>query len=327
MSKNSGRKMEHKYENPIDNTFIALSDKVSPIFKSMNFTPNGITTLSTIFSGAALYELYYKNTTNFTIYVILSFFFDVMDGYYARKYNMVTKEGDQYDHYKDIISGLIFVYILYSRYNITNSPILLIVLIVLFCLNLLYVGCQEVLASKENKSATLEFAQTGGSAVLNMDTKTCKQRLGILKWFGPGSFVLITILAVLYLNGDLDFGLNKCKTLLSSDKSGIVPGFDDMFDKSSSSSPSPGNDIQGIVGLFDDTDGVFGTIETVGPHRINTALLNDLKTFGTSNLGNVDFNNMNLGTSSLGTSSLGTSTLGPYDPYSTNDMVNNLFRD
>ena len=96
---------------------------------------------------------------------------------------------------------------------------------------------------------------------------------------------------------------------------------------SSSSSPSPSNDIQGIVGLFDDTDGVFGTIETVGPHRINTALLNDLKTFGTSNLGNVDFNNMNLGTSSLGTSSLGTSTLGPYDPYSTNEMVNNLFRD
>jgi uncharacterized protein YceK len=239
---------------------------------------------------------------------------------------------------------LIFVYILYSRYNITNSPVLIIVLIVLFCLNLLYVGCQEVLASKKNKSTTLAFAQKGGSAVLNMDTKTCKQRLGILKWFGPGSFVLITILAVLYLNGDLDIGVNKCKKLLSSDKSdksGIVPGFDDMFDKSSSSN-SPDNDIEGIVGLFDDTDGVFGTIETVGPHTINTALLNDLKTFGTSDLGNVDFNNMNLGTSSLGTSSLGTSslgtsslgtsslgtsTLGPYDPYSTNEMVNNLFRD
>lgn len=296
-----GRKIEAKYENPIDNVLIALSDKVSPFFKNLNFTPNGLTTLSTIFSTVSLYELYYKNTTNFTIYTLLAYFFDVMDGYYARKYNMSSKTGDQYDHYKDWVTMAIGAYILYTRYNITNFPILLIVLAVLYFLGLVYTGCQEVLTEKKNQYETLAFTKN-----LTIDETTCKQQMGILRWFGHGSMAIFSIIAVLYINGDLN-------------SSGVVPGTGDLFDDS----PNCCGDSKGIVSPFDDSPlenlgpiGSIGMIETFGPQRMNTDLVDALKNFGTVRIG-----------SDLGTSSLGTSSLGSYDPYSTNEMVGRLFRD
>ena len=37
------------------------------------------------------------------IYYFISYFFDVLDGIYAREYNMVSEFGDYYDHIKDIV--------------------------------------------------------------------------------------------------------------------------------------------------------------------------------------------------------------------------------
>ena len=53
------RKIPAEYDNPIDNIILDNVEKLNPIFKEFNFTPNMITTLSLIVGLIALY-LYKK---------------------------------------------------------------------------------------------------------------------------------------------------------------------------------------------------------------------------------------------------------------------------
>ena len=50
-------KIDQNYYNIIDNNLIQLSEYLSPTFKKLNFTPNGITTLSLVFGVLSIYLL------------------------------------------------------------------------------------------------------------------------------------------------------------------------------------------------------------------------------------------------------------------------------
>ena len=45
----TSRKIPNIYENPFDIFLINICEMMNPYFKKLNFTPNGITTLSLIF--------------------------------------------------------------------------------------------------------------------------------------------------------------------------------------------------------------------------------------------------------------------------------------
>ena len=193
----SGRKLNPDEENPIDNMMIMVVDKLAPIFKKMNYTPNGITTLSAIFSGVGLYHLYNHELIPFTIYILLAHLCDDMDGYYARIYNMVTDSGDAYDHLKDLVVGICYVYIFYTQYNILNFPVLIVILCCMLLLGAMFVGCQESLVSEENKSSSLSIFKALGPKKSN-----CKQYIGYLRYFGPGTLIIILILVAWYLESE-----------------------------------------------------------------------------------------------------------------------------
>jgi phosphatidylglycerophosphate synthase len=308
----SGRKIEAQYENPVDNLFIMAADKVGPIFKSLNFTPNGITMLSTITGLGALYFLYQRDTTQFSIYLLISYFFDVMDGYYARKYGMVTQDGDRFDHYKDILMIAIGVYILYTRYSITNFPVLVVVILGLYFLSLIYLGCQEVMTSNENRSESLGFVREGAS-ILSMDSDTCRHRMGMLRWFGSGSIILIVILSVLYVNGD--FGDPNDLNLFG--ESGVVPGADDLVERLSTSD----NTLPSIDTFDDGFDNIVPyRMDTFEPQSSNVV---DISGMGGTSLTRADLDFINE-LRNFGSASLGSSTLGPY---SSNMMVDRMIRD
>jgi phosphatidylglycerophosphate synthase len=302
----SGRKIEAQYENPIDNFFIAISDKISPAFKRLNFTPNGITTLSAVTGAGALYGLYNKDMTQFTIFALLSYFFDVMDGYYARKYNMTSPGGDKYDHFKDLLMVVIGAYILYAQYNVTSFPIVIVVILVLWFLSLVYVGCQEVITSKDNRSDTLEFAQGFRSVLATMDEDVCKSRMWFMRWFGTGTMAIGFICAVLYLNGNFS-GLGSS---LSFGESNVVPGSEDLYDRMSSSS-----------------DGTLpDTVDTFEPKVVDIRGFNGQSSHNRIfNLNQDDMNFINE-LRTFGSSTLGSSTLNT-GPYSTNMMVDRMIRD
>lgn len=152
-------KTEYKYENFIDIQLYKLADQLNPFFYEMGFTPNGITTISALFILGFFY--YYKKGlyVEGSICYFISYFFDCMDGSYARRYKMTSKFGEYYDHIKDVIANLITFYLFYKNDNITNQfkKYLIIVFILSTVGNQLYLSCQDKKLNNTDTKVKIPF--------------------------------------------------------------------------------------------------------------------------------------------------------------------------
>ena len=158
----NGRKFSGRYDDPIDNLLIDLSSKVEPFFYRLNFSPNGLTTLSLLFGLMTIYLIYQKQFIGAGLSYMVSFFFDIMDGDYARRYNMTSKFGDYYDHIKDIVVGFGVLFALYQNNKFSKNVTIVIVILTLTLLSLMLiqVGCQEKYKSQikpSNNHDSLRF--------------------------------------------------------------------------------------------------------------------------------------------------------------------------
>ena len=159
-------------------------------------TPNHLTTLSLIFGLLCIYSFHHQYFIISAILYFISYCYDVLDGNYARKYQMVTKFGDLYDHVKDISVNLLLLYIFYKHMTYKNNTPLLVVticitVILLITLNI-NLGCQEVYVSKKdkkNKSAFLSFTA-------RLCHKNIYNNLHIFRYFGCGTFIMWICIAL-----------------------------------------------------------------------------------------------------------------------------------
>lgn len=103
------RKFPIEYDNFIDIILYHIADFFSPFFKKLNFTPNMFTTLSFLVGLFSNYCFYIKKYKLSAFMYLLSYWFDTIDGHYARLYNMQSKLGDYYDHITDAIVSFIFL--------------------------------------------------------------------------------------------------------------------------------------------------------------------------------------------------------------------------
>lgn len=191
------RKLPRELENPIDNIFIDIGDFLSPYFKKLNLTPNGLTTISLI-TGLLSIKYYSENKFILSaIYFIISYMFDCFDGFYARKYNMVSHFGDIYDHGKDIFIFIFLIYFIIKKYNKLKDwrkylPYFSIILIITQSIQF---GCQEIYYNKE-----------GGNIIMKNFKKFCPIQnknqiynlLKILRFGGSGTTILYITLLILY---------------------------------------------------------------------------------------------------------------------------------
>lgn len=190
------RKIHKKYENPIDNILLNICENCSEFFKNTGHTPNIITTYSIFFAILAIYYLYTDNLILFTLFFIVSYFFDCLDGHFARKYNMVTKFGDYYDHFSDSVSAILLIYISFLKYKTVISFNLLFVLFIFFILMFLHLGCQQRIynSNYNNMKESIDEFQN-----------FCKSD-DLINWtrfFGSGTFNLIAIITIFYLDSKL----------------------------------------------------------------------------------------------------------------------------
>ena len=190
------RKIHPKYENFIDNILIELSEILSPYFKKLNMSANDITTLSFIFGLLSIYFLYYDFYEYSVITYFISYFFDVIDGYYARKYKITSDFGDLYDHIKDFIVGIILFYILMYKVYYKNSDYVryyLLILFIFFMLMNYYLGCQENIYNINNNN----------NSILNFHKFLCKKKskkqIKILKYTGTGTVIIVMCLLIYYI--------------------------------------------------------------------------------------------------------------------------------
>jgi phosphatidylglycerophosphate synthase len=204
-NKNNFTKIDDKYENPIDVIAYDLCKYIEHFFKLINATPNNITTISLLFGLLCVYFMILSKKKTKRVYKIyafifywLSFLFDCLDGYYARKYKMYSKLGDKYDHYSDLVKHLLIYYVLMTRLNKKFIIIFNILLITIFVGLIIQTGCQE----KKYSEKIGEKESKNNSSYLRMFIPLCKDPELILKYskyFGVGTITLLFSIFILLI--------------------------------------------------------------------------------------------------------------------------------
>jgi len=185
------RKIDSSIECPIDNFLYIIVEILDPIFYKLKFTPNMITTLSLI---SGLYSVVLLNNNNIylsSIFYMIAYLFDHLDGYYARNHNMCTVFGDYYDHITDVIQFILIIYVMYKknrRYLMKNLPIIILIGI----LFLIDMGCTE------------HHYEGNESKSLSLLKKSCinKELIHYTKFFGCGTFQLYIAYLIFTINND-----------------------------------------------------------------------------------------------------------------------------
>lgn len=134
----SFNKVPDHLQHPIDLLFCNISNFIT--------TPNGLTTISIIFSILSVKSFYYHDFASFTFHTWVSYLFDSADGVMARRFNMCTDFGDYYDHVSDIshyisIMTVYIIHVLNGEYHMMKlyQIVFLVVLFILSVLNAYFV--------------------------------------------------------------------------------------------------------------------------------------------------------------------------------------------
>lgn len=190
------RKIPEHIENPIDNIIYQSIDSSAVLFRKMNFTPNMITSISTLFGLLSIYSLYKDKFALAGVLYFISYYFDCLDGYYARKYDMVSKLGDYYDHIKDIaiFSGIIITLI---KKRIFPGLIFFVPIVMM---TFMHFGCQEIYYNK-GESDSLKF--TTYFCPVKNDRSKLEEVMKFTRYFGSGTLVLLFCIYLIVLE--------KCK--------------------------------------------------------------------------------------------------------------------
>lgn len=193
-------KLEPHQENPLEVLCYKFAEKISPFFRSLNFTPNGLTTISNIGAIIALYGTYHKRAELIVVGFVIKYLFDCADGYYARRYKMTSKFGDVYDHGSDLIFVLGIVWILWTKFTFRAwaypyRGYFIAGAILFVFMSWLHMGCQETLYSKKTgktPTQTLKFSQDS--------CPNAERMVHFTKWVGsPVVPVLLGLGAILFV--------------------------------------------------------------------------------------------------------------------------------
>jgi len=199
------RKIPPDLENPLDNVFIDLGEFLSEYFRALNLTANDLTTISFITGMYAVYLFAYEKYALSAIFYMISYIFDCFDGNYARKYNMMSKFGDYYDHISDYIINGAMIFLISRKFleleNDNPKKYIPLVMIPLTILMLLHFGCQEKYHNPNSKkSGLLSYLKficpTNNKANI-------KKRLKFSRFFGSATFVL-AMCSLILLSGSVD---------------------------------------------------------------------------------------------------------------------------
>lgn len=188
----SGNKIHRYIENPIDLQLIKLCEIVSNVLrKDKCITPNMITTVGLMMGLISIYFIMKDMYILGFIFFWICYWFDCLDGYYARKYNMTSEFGDYYDHFRDIVINGLVIIIIYSKIKDENIRRLYLFSVIVFGFLLCcHFGCQEKNSFNKSNNGCLEIF-----------TQLCydKENIHNTKHFGNGTFILIISIFILLL--------------------------------------------------------------------------------------------------------------------------------
>lgn len=189
------KKLPDYLDNQIDNILIKIVDATVDIFYYAGFNPNGVTTLSLIFGILAIYLLKKNKYIESATCYLISYFFDCMDGFMARKYNLTTRFGDYYDHIKDTIIFALLFAVFYLKLKDTSGWKKYIPFIIspLIMTTGIHFGCQEIYYNNGVDSDSLDFTKSFCPAKTKNEAKKI---LYLTKYFSSGSLIVAICLLI-----------------------------------------------------------------------------------------------------------------------------------
>ena len=192
-SGSSGRKLPPELENPVDNILLYVCSAIHPYFKAIGFTANGITIFSGLLQVMSIILIWQGLFATASIMYMVGYALDVLDGYYARTYNMVSEYGDILDHTKDtiVVVGLHMAIIFHPMIPFFMWKVTFLTLsFILSICTAMYLGCQESYyyqrwSNKRQESPFLAPFRKLLCSSTNNDL--LERRLKSLRWGGTGT--------------------------------------------------------------------------------------------------------------------------------------------
>lgn len=197
------RKLPEHLECPVDNWIYIAVEYIEPYFYRGGWTPNRITTLSNVFGLLAAYCIYKRKFVIAAAAFVLAYVFDCLDGYVARKHNMVTVFGDYYDHYSDIVKYALVFYFLWR----VDSTLFVMVVLIYVCLAILkgmHIGYQELYYRLESDCEECETESNflwGLTHLCDLEDPNDKEeimdKMRYTRHFGCGTSILYITVVIL----------------------------------------------------------------------------------------------------------------------------------
>ena len=187
----SSNKIPYEYENIIDLNIMKFIDTHIHIYKKLNLTPNKLTLMALITALLTVYLIYKKQYKYAAFMFLLSYYFDIVDGKFARKYNMVTKFGDYFDHFVDFFKLLLLLIFLYKD-NPTKFKNIIPLITFIILISGFHILIQETLfENEENKTIV---------GLIKFNKKFAENNLYLIKYFGCGTTNVLIALIIFFWN-------------------------------------------------------------------------------------------------------------------------------
>lgn len=188
------RKIPCEYENFIDNIILDYTDKCVPLCIRLGLTPNMITTISLAIAVLSVYLFVNKYYFLSSIMFFIAYFFDCLDGHYARSTNQCTEFGDYYDHISDSYK---IILLMTAFYIVDKKKFkrILPVFITLFLMMFYHLHCQEIVYDNHTPNSSFNITHKMFKFV---DKNNVHSHICYTNWLGCGTFIAFLCMCILW---------------------------------------------------------------------------------------------------------------------------------
>ena len=196
-SQYNGTKLPTNLDNPYDSLMKYFGEKSLPILKSLHFTPNILTLIGGIFMISSIIFIFKYKFAYAALFYAIAYWFDCVDGQYARHYGLTSKDGEQLDHFLDIVRNILTCISIYIIKIPTSKKLIFVALYIISTLTNVY-------ASNCIQNYYYSHTKTYDKYHMKDQMKFCRQQptqqLQYVRYFGSGTKILVIILFLLYLS-------------------------------------------------------------------------------------------------------------------------------
>lgn len=179
------RKLTKEVECPLDYWMVSQSIPFFDSWRSVGLTANHLTLMGGVVQLLACFFLWKRFTLLAALLWIFGYYFDGIDGSYARYHHLCSAYGDILDHSKDWICGGLLVAVLFARYSLHLFDYLFwTITLLLLCV---FLGVQEQFVLSFKPDVPASGALSGLARLIDWFHLPPKEALYWLRWFGTAN--------------------------------------------------------------------------------------------------------------------------------------------